>query len=186
MPYSSNAGKDWINRKIHKLVNPLRFLDIGVGAGSLSDHYRKLFPNSKWIGIEVWIPYVEQFNLTNKYDELIISDARWFNFNKLGNVDVVFLGDILEHMTKEEAKDIVSNALNYSLAVFISIPLGHTPQGDVGGNPYERHVVDDYTDVKVKKLFENIICSNIESLDGWTIGSYLLSSNEDIIRLMSD
>ena len=47
-------------------------LDIGCGSGT----YAKMFPDAHWTGVEVWEPYVEEFNLKDLYQQLILSDAR--------------------------------------------------------------------------------------------------------------
>ena len=62
------------------------------------------------------------------------------DFGKLGPLDLSLFGDILEHMTKEEAQDVMDKTLATSRLVLVSIPIIHYPQEPFEGNPYQRHV----------------------------------------------
>lgn len=145
MPFSSESGKDYI--KSLNLVGDT-ILDVGAGSGT----YRKLFPNlgKHWTAIEIWSPYVSEYNLTGLYDEVIIQDARDV---KYGKYDIAFVGDILEHMSEEDAQTLLNTLKRCCKYVVVSIPLGHYPQGEYAGNPYEKHVVDNYTHERVMELF---------------------------------
>jgi SAM-dependent methyltransferase len=145
-------------------------LDIGCGCGT----YAKLFPDAEWTGIEVWEPYVDKFKLRELYKDLHIAYARTFDYSQLGKFDIAFAGDVLEHMTAEEAKDLFEKLQAISDTVIISIPIGHHPQGEYEGNPYERHVVDDWTDEKVREVFGTPKWSKIDG----AIGVYVWSTKE--------
>lgn len=137
MPFSSSCGKGHIKRIVNKL-KPKTALDIGVGAGT----YAKMFPHLEWTGVEIWGPYIEQYGLRDLYPTLHNVDAR--EWEPTQQYDVVFCGDVLEHMTAQEAKALLDR-LKYPTTVIISIPIGHYPQGEYEGNPYERHVTDNWT-----------------------------------------
>ena len=129
MPFSSNSGKQFIaslNLKADKV------LDVGAGSGT----YRELLNfGTHWTALEIWEPYVHQYKLAQKYDEVILADARSFEF--ANKYDLCILGDVLEHMTEDEAKTVLSRARKACQTVIVSIPLGHYPQGEYEGNPYE-------------------------------------------------
>lgn len=148
MPISFDQGKQYI-RNIMGRVKHDRMLDIGVGSGT----YAKLFPKTKWTGIEVWEPYIDQFKLNDLYHEIILADARSARYATLGRFDVAVAGDVLEHMTAEEAVAVVEQLKIIADTVIISIPVGHHPQGEFEGNPYEAHVVDDWTDERIRQVF---------------------------------
>jgi len=138
MPYSSDCGKGHIKRIVNK-IKPKTALDIGCGAGT----YAKMFPHLEWTGVEIWGPYIEQFGLRDLYPTLHNVDAReWTPTQKY---DVAFLGDVLEHMTAGEAYDLAIKVASCSTTQIISIPIGYYPQGEYDGNPYERHVKDNWT-----------------------------------------
>lgn len=148
MPYSSESGKQHI-KNILARVKKDRVLDIGVGSGT----YAKLLPGSEITGVEVWEPYVEKFGLKELYKELIIEDARKVDYAALGRFDVAIAGDVLEHMTEDEAKELVEKLRSIADRVIISIPIGYYPQDEYEGNPYEAHIVEDWTDERFREVF---------------------------------
>jgi hypothetical protein len=153
MSGSSSEGKDlsidWI-----KSMQPNNILDVGVGYGVYSRLIRDTELNVTIDGIEAWEPYIQAFDLNSIYDNLYNVDVRnWDNFN----YDLVILGDVLEHMTKDEAIaiwDKVSKSAKYAI---ISIPIIHYPQNEPGGNPYQEHIKEDWSTEEVLETFSNIV-----------------------------
>lgn len=175
MPYSSSAGKGWIASRLAAAGDVRRVLDIGVGAGIYANLFRSRTPGAEWVGIEVWAPYVEQFQLQTKYDRVVLCDVQYLDFSKLGFFDVCFCGDVLEHMPTPEARRVIDQTLYYSRLLFISVPLGHSPQEPINGNPFERHLVEDYSDEVMRQHFPEIVDGTIETDDTWMIGAYVLT-----------
>lgn len=140
MPYSSESGKDHIRRVVERVRNE-RILDIGCGSGT----YAKMFPEAHFVGVEVWEPYVEQFGLNELYETIVIADARSVNYSRFGRFDIAFLGDVLEHMPKEDAKKLFDQVRSIASTVIVSIPIGYYPQEEFQGNPYEAHVTDNWS-----------------------------------------
>ena len=140
--------KDWILKNNIKTI-----LDIGPGQGT----YANLLVDvslDKIDGVEVWEPYVERFNLEDKYTNVFVSDVReWEDFD----YDLVIFGDVLEHMTKEESLIVWEKASKMAKHAIISIPIVHYPQGAWEGNPYEEHVKDDWSTDEVLETFSNIV-----------------------------
>jgi hypothetical protein len=105
-------------------------------------------------GVEVWQPYIDQFNLVNRYDRLYNMDARML---ESFDYDLVILGDVLEHMSEADATklwDKISKQARYGI---ISIPIIHYHQEAINGNPYEIHVEEDWTTERVLKAFHSIV-----------------------------
>lgn len=164
MGYASSEGKAWAIKLMleHTGYNSLdmhkqqieSFLDLGAGAGSWLEAVKPWFLDSTWIAMEVWPQYIEQYSLNDRYDLVIQADIRDTNFPV---VDIIFLGDVLEHMTKEEALDVWNRARNDArVGVFASTPIIHYEQGHVHGNPYQEHVVADWDVEKFKAHFPGI------------------------------
>ena len=111
MPSSSKEGKFIISEWITKISSEINtVLDLGVGEGTYHKFfYRKnpVLKHAKWIGVEVWQPYIELYNLKTVYDQIEQEDIRYIDYQKFGEVDLVFAGDVLEHMTKDEAISLI-------------------------------------------------------------------------------
>ena len=140
MPYSSESGKSYIRNIVGRIKHD-RMLDIGCGSGT----YAKMFPEADWTGIEVWEPYIEEFKLNDLYQQLILADARAVNLTRFGHFDVVMLGDVLEHMDKDDAVALLDKARSVADTVIVSIPIGHYPQDAYNGNPHEKHITDNWS-----------------------------------------
>lgn len=155
MPLSSAEGKTWTRDRIHALAadGPLSVLDIGPGVGT----YAKLLAGpeiARLTGVEIWEPYVDTYRLRDYYDEIILGDAREV---ELPPVDVVILGDVAEHMSADDALRLWQRAVDAArLAVYLSIPIVHYPQGELEGNPHEHHVVEDWKHESVLEAFPGI------------------------------
>jgi tetratricopeptide (TPR) repeat protein len=180
MPSSSGRGKQWIDRQVKKLKDIIEIknvLDIGVGCGTYKDRYNFLLKDAFWTGIEIWPNYISKYNLNEKYQKIINEDARKFDFSNLENQNIVFAGDVLEHMTKDDAVFLVDNILKNADSLIVSIPIIHMPQGVYEGNPYEEHIKDDWSDEEFRSTYKDLIIDS--AIDG-EIGVYLLSKNKKI------
>lgn len=155
-----------------------RILDIGSGCGTYIDLIKinnKICVDSEWIGIEAWKNYITEFKLEEKYNRVINQDARTLDWNSLGKFSVVIAGDVLEHMTKEEAIILVDQALNYCDTMIISIPIIHMPQDAVNGNPFEIHVKDNWSHDEVMDTWKKYIKSFYKKSSKTKVAVYWLS-----------
>jgi SAM-dependent methyltransferase len=178
MPFSSRVGKletlKWFQDNEPSIT---RILDIGVGSGT----YAKLLKNNnvcvntEIIGIEAWKPYIEQFALDSLYTKIINQDVRAIAWKDLGNFDVAIAGDVLEHVTKEEAIDIVEQVLDFSKTLIISIPVVHMPQDAYEGNPFEIHVKPDWSHEEVLATWPNYIKNSYRKSRKAPVAVYWLS-----------
>jgi len=154
MGNSAHENKSWAASVVHKL-QPKSVLDIGPGEGIYGKIVRKYSPTTeKLVGVEIWAPYIEQFKLLEFYDEVLVCDARIYPDFKY---DLVILGDVLEHMTKEEAIALWKKVSKQAKYAIISVPIIHFHQGSANGNPYEIHVKEDWTSEEVMESFPGIV-----------------------------
>jgi glycosyltransferase involved in cell wall biosynthesis len=174
MPYSSDNGKKQIDRAV-KSVAPMRILDVGAGSGTYVKRYRK--PGQHWTGVEIWEPYVGKFRLFELYDTLLVQDARE---PIPGEYDLAFAGDVLEHMEPHEARKLLDALRQSCQTVIVSIPIGNYPQEEYAGNPYERHVKDDWTDAQVRELLGEPVWSCVDG----EIGVYIYSNHQGLADKM--
>ena len=149
MPYSADENRSLVRDFV--VSNGIKtVIDIGPGAGRYADVLSDL--SIDYIdAVEVWEPYVSEFSLNDKYRHVHILDIR--EFETENSYDLVIFGDILEHMSEEEAKDVWSRARNYAKWGLISVPIVHYPQGPEFGNPYEVHVQDHLTPEQIREVY---------------------------------
>jgi hypothetical protein len=141
VPHSAGENKAYI-QELFDRYEITSALDVGPGAGYYADTLRDRLAFLQ--GLEIWPPYVQQYNLLSKYDSVLIGDVRELaEFAPVIMADSVIFGDVLEHMTKEEAGNVLDTARILFDYIFISVPIVHWPQGELEGNPHEVHVQED-------------------------------------------
>lgn len=184
MPTSNYRGKRFIEEQLKRMIGQFScqaVLDIGAGAGIYHDLFNDVLPGAHWTAIEIWEPYIIQYRLQNRYQEVINQDARLVDYaNMEKKFDVVFAGDVLEHMAKDEAVNLVNRVLDSHRCMMVSIPVVYMPQGTFEGNPYEAHVKDNWTDDEMRDTFGSDVISFAMDHE---VGIYLLSRDEDLIDL---
>lgn len=152
MPYSDPDNKGYVLEKLIQL-KPVSVLDVGPGAGIYGELCRQV-PSIEMVEcVEIWEPYIAQFNLTGIYDVVHRMDVREFDDF---DFDVVIFGDVLEHMSRLEALAVYERARRSAKTVIFSIPIIHLPQGPYAGNPHETHVEDDWKHEEILKWFPGI------------------------------
>jgi SAM-dependent methyltransferase len=162
MGTSSKSGKleilSWFIDNEHLIKN---ILDIGAGSGTylkLIKEDNEICKDANWVAVEVWPPYIEKFNLQSRYNSVLNVDVRKLDYDQLEKFSVAIAGDVLEHMSKYEAINLVNSILDKCETLIISIPIKHYPQDAVNNNPYEVHVKDDWShDEVVDTWSKNII-----------------------------
>lgn len=165
MPRSTSEGKIWTQARVLDL-NPATILDIGPGAGTYSELLRPRMPHTHFTCVEIFEPYVEKYQLREKYPEVNVADARNFEFPVS---DVVILGDVLEHMSREDAITVWKKAVVAArLATLLSIPIIEYPQGAMEGNEHEAHL-HTWSHESVLRDFRGITLS----WTGTEVGCYL-------------
>lgn len=153
MGTSDPANKPWTQEKIVE-INPKTVLDVGAGEGVYLNLIRESLGSNVLVNaVEVWQPYIDQFNLIHRYDRVFKSDVREM---KDFEYDLVILGDILEHMSEDEAVMLWHKISLQAKYAIISIPIIHYHQDALNGNPYEIHVEEDWDTEKVLKKFHSI------------------------------
>lgn len=114
-------------------------LDVGAGWGK----YRELLPEYPHMdACEIWHPNIEAELLGLGYRDVFEADIVVLDVDRY---DVIIMGDVLEHLPTEAAAATVARLNNNCEEIYVAVPYLH-PQGEVDGNPFERHVQDDLTD----------------------------------------
>lgn len=137
MPFSDGQGKDTV-LEWYTMIQPSTVVDVGAGCGTYARLMRPVHAGH-WTAVEAWEPYASRFDLVDHYDQITIADVRNLDAEAFA-ADLVIAGDVLEHMTRNEARKLLDRIRRTAANVIVSIPVLHLDQGDVFGNPYERHV----------------------------------------------
>ena len=129
------------------IIKPKKVLDIGCGFGKwgflcreFTDIIANRYNPKDWQvqidAIEIFKDYITPVH-NYIYDNITIGDIRKMI---IVDYDLIILGDVLEHMTKEEALKVLEDCRKSGKNVVISTPKGYMPQGKVLDNENERHI----------------------------------------------
>lgn len=131
--------------------NPESVLDIGVGFGrwgflcrEMLDVFNGRTTKDKWKiridGIEIYEPYIQPHQ-RYLYDQIHIGDAKTV-INTLGEYGVIIIGDMMEHLAKEDGWALFHAAMNRTkIGLMLNIPIGEGWLRETGGeNKYEDHL----------------------------------------------
>jgi len=135
MPYSYNKYKNKIKELlINHLTTPI--LDVGPGCGTYYDLFK-----IKMDCIEIHEPYIDKFKLRDKYENVFIGNVMDFN---IGNYKFIIMGDVFEHLSIEDAKNLLNKINSYNIKTLIAVPYNYE-QGVYDNNTYEIHLQPDLT-----------------------------------------
>jgi glycosyltransferase involved in cell wall biosynthesis/SAM-dependent methyltransferase len=171
MPYSSQNGKAEALELLKRFLPCQSILDIGAGSGTWADLLKPYVTIHSLTAIEVWTPYIEQFDLRSKYGNIINKDAHGGlqylidlgenhkgieGIQRTPQFGIIIIGDMLEHLPRDLALSLIElckKVLKPDGMILISVPIGEYPQDEYMGNPHEAHldtwsVADIMTDLK--------------------------------------
>ena len=141
--------KQWI---IDNVPNSKRILDVGPGQGTYSDLLRD--HGYRIDAVEIWAPYVDQFGLRAKYDNVYIADIREFDIE---DYDFIILGDVLEHLSKADAQALISKINLLQIGAMIAVPYMMEQDGAEYGNEHETHLQPDLTQQVMLKRYPELV-----------------------------
>lgn len=135
-------------------LRPKSILDIGIGFGKYGFLFREYldicpavhnpsrYKKENWQikidGVEIYENYISNIQ-KEIYDNIFVSSALDV-LPRLGNYDLIFLGDIIEHFKKNKGQQLLKMAYEKAnKMVIVTTPKYDTAQVDVFDNPYERH-----------------------------------------------
>jgi hypothetical protein len=124
-----------------------KICDVGPGNGT---YYNAIGKDYYWIGVEIWHNAVEY--LKDKYDKVYEEDIR--NFEYPEDYDLIIFGDVLEHLTVEDAQAVLKEAKLHSKAILVAVPYNYE-QGPLYGNNAEYHLQPDLTFEIFNKRYPN-------------------------------
>lgn len=134
---SLDTGKAEVVAWIRENFSPsATILDVGACDGKWRDY----LPEYTMDAVEVWTPSAEA--IKDKYRTVINENIVGLKYKKY---DLIIFGDIIEHLSVEDAQSVLKYAKGKCKDLIVAVPFLY-PQGELYGNPYERHIQDDLTD----------------------------------------
>lgn len=167
---------DWAGLGVRGLVtatwgHDVRILDVGAGQGK----YRVMLADYAHVdGCEIWEPTVEKNNLRELYDVVHVGDIHHIVMSPTFydgradqyRYDVVILGDVLEHLTRERAQEVLNVLYAMNAHVIVVVPYNY-PQDEEDGNCYQAHLQEDLSpEVMAREYPELQLMAIQSSLDG--------------------
>lgn len=133
-------------------------LDVGACDGkwhSLLGHYLTMD------AVEIFEPNIECNRLRYKYRHVYNCDILDYHYSWY---DLIIFGDVLEHMTVENAQAVLRWAKSRCFDMIIGVPFMYQ-QGEIYGNPYERHIQDDLTPERFDERYPgfDVLISPVEN-----------------------
>jgi predicted TPR repeat methyltransferase len=168
MPGSAREN-DYDVKAFVKTHSIKKVLDVGAGSGTYGKMLGDLVKTID--AVEVWNPYINEFELTSIYNSVRVIDARNIAEAVFAEYDLVIFGDILEHMTADEAKAVWKKA-SFAKYGLISVPIIHYPQGAEYGNPYEVHVQEHMHPEDIRKDYGPFILDREYEITGTFIKEF--------------
>ena len=140
MPYSYDYFKIEVGKHIIKTQpQSSKILDVGAGSGKYGSMLRMWFNDID--ALEIFEPYIEQFKLKEIYNNVHIGNIIDFDIDMY---DYIIMGDILEHLSIEDAHNLLTKIHLGGKKCLVAIPYT-MEQGEVNGNIYETHLQPDLT-----------------------------------------
>lgn len=93
--------------------------------------------------IEVWKPYIEQYNLYDLYNSVLEENVMDIYKKVKGKVWIFW--DILEHLSIKDAQEIIEYLKKNWYIIYVQVPYMY-PQDEAFGNKYEIHLQPDLTE----------------------------------------
>ncbi len=173
MPTSRNNHIGYLATQVLEL-NPKSILDIGMGFGAkgmlfreMTDIWNGRYDNwkTKIDGIEIFENYIG--DLQKKiYTNIYIGDVLNI-IDTLPDYDFIYMGDVIEHLTKENGKVLLEKLKVKGKVVIIATPLLVSNQGEINGNKNETHLSQwDFEDFNGAEIntFGNVLVAKFEKM----------------------
>jgi hypothetical protein len=113
-------------------------LDVGAGSGTYKYYLGKEYINID--AVELWPEAIT--GLKQNYRAVYQKDIREFQYTRRYNL--IIFGDILEHLTVEDAQMVLCEAKKWGEHILIGVPYLYK-QEPLYGNEAERHLQEDLT-----------------------------------------
>lgn len=174
MPNSSDVFNVEISSIIRSIC-PATVFDIGIGSGKYGELLQTICPSSIITGCEIDSDYLIEYKQRHSFYKKIINksildiiDVEEFD------VDLVIMGDVLEHLKHSQVIDVL-DYFQYRSKYMLCVYPSHLKQGIWNGHISERHMSDlnlnelvsKYDVWEYKKKYDTFFIMNLTLLKGY-------------------
>jgi hypothetical protein len=141
--------------KFHLIKNfesSMKILDVGPGSGSYSKLLKENFKNMDCI--EIWEPYIKQYNLKSMYENVYLGNIVEF---EISNYDYLIIGDVLEHLSIDDSQNLMCTINENNKKCMVAVPYLYR-QGPWQDNVHETHLQPDLTHEVFLSRYKNMKC----------------------------
>lgn len=121
-------------------------LDVGACDGTW---FNRLGEYLVMDAVEIWMPNIERNQLESKYRQVFCADVSELEY---GDYDIILFGDVIEHMTVEQAQRVITYAKGHCREMIVAVPFLYR-QGPMYGNRWEAHLQEDLTPEKFDERY---------------------------------
>ena len=151
-------------------LNPNTILDVGTGFGKygvLCREYLELWDGKEQYnfrrridGIEIFESYITPLH-NFIYNNIYIGNV--LEMDDLNQYDLVLLIDIIEHIEKEQGKQLIKRLLEKNETVLVVTPKKPAIQKEMFNNPYESHI-SKWTEKELSAFGETFFLNDTDNL----------------------
>ena len=142
-PFFKKEVKEWI---YNNFDSDSKILDVGPGCGTYYNLLHDKYNNID--GVEIYNQNIIDYDLKSKYSNIYNKNIVDFEYE---NYDLIIFGDIIEHLTVEDAQRVLNYAVNRCKNLIVAVPYRYV-QG-ANENKWERHIQDDLTVQNMKERY---------------------------------
>lgn len=140
-------GKEFLSGWIHgRFPKGSTCLDVGACDGNM---FNLLGDYLVMDAVEIYRPSIEYHKLESKYRQVFCVDAADLEYEYY---DLILFGDVIEHMTVEQAQRVIEYAKNRCREMIVAVPFLYR-QGPMYGNRWEAHLQEDLTPEKFDERY---------------------------------
>lgn len=130
-PYGKPDVCTWVRKNFQR---GSVLLDVGACDGK----WRELLPEYTMDAVEIFEPYARKLK---GYRNVFVMDVAELEYDWY---DLVIFGDVVEHMTVEQAQTVLEYAKGHCRDMVVAVPWLYE-QGEVDGNKWQAHLQSDLT-----------------------------------------
>jgi 2-polyprenyl-3-methyl-5-hydroxy-6-metoxy-1,4-benzoquinol methylase len=121
-------------------------LDVGAGSGTYGNLLKDKYHNID--GVEIYYPNIIDYKLLDLYRAVYCRNIVGLEYP---SYDLIIFGDVIEHLSVEDAQKVLDYARNKCRNMIVAVPYRYHQEGNE--NEHERHIQDDLTKENVLERY---------------------------------